>query len=350
MPPRATAAGACRSWRAPATPGGMRAAVLHAPGQPLVLEERPTPEPGPGEVLVEVHACAVCRTDLHVVDGELPSPRLPLVPGHQLVGTVVARGDGVATPARGERVGVPWLARTCGACRFCAKGLENLCEQALFTGYTRDGGFAEYALADAAYCFPVPAKYGDAEASPLLCAGLIGFRALRVTGDAERLGFYGFGAAAHILVQVARADGREVFAFTRPGDVQAQDFARRLGAVWAGDSTASPPVPLDAAILFAPVGALVPLALAAVDRGGVVVAAGIHMSEVPAFPYRLLWEERILRSVANLTREDGLAFMDYASRVRLHTETTCFGLEQTNEALAALRDGQVQGSAVVVMR
>jgi propanol-preferring alcohol dehydrogenase len=326
----------------------MRAAVLHAPRRPLVVEDRPVPVPGVGEVLVRVHACAVCRTDLHVVDGELPEPRLPLVPGHQIVGTVVARGAGVTTPALGARVGVPWVGRTCGVCVYCRRGQENLCERALFTGYTRDGGFAEVTVADAAFCFPVPEGYDDAEAAPLLCAGLIGLRAYRMAGPAQRLGFYGFGAAAHLLVQLARADGREVFAFTRPGDRAAQDFARGLGAVWASDSTATPPVLLDAAILFAPVGALVPQALAAVDRGGVVVAAGIHMSDIPSFPYRLLWEERVVRSVANLTRDDGHELMARAARTHLHAVVTPFPLAQVNEALAALREGRLEGSAVVL--
>lgn len=326
----------------------MRAAVLHSPGRSLSLEQLPAPVPGPSEVVVRVHACAVCRTDLHVVDGELPDPRLPLVPGHQIVGTVVERGPGVSDPALGARVGVPWVARTCGVCRYCRRGQENLCERALFTGYTRDGGFAELTLADAAFCFAIPDGYDDAEAAPLLCAGLIGLRAYRMCGDARRLGFYGFGAAAHLLVQLAVADGREVFAFTRPGDRAAQSFARGLGAVWAGDSTAAPPAVLDAAILFAPLGSLVPQALATVDRGGVVVAAGIHMSDIPGFPYRLLWEERVVRSVANLTRDDGHELMARAARTRLHAVVTPFPLTQVNEALGALREGRLEGSAVVL--
>lgn len=326
----------------------MRATVLHRPRAPLVVMERPRPEPGSGEVLLEIRACGVCRTDLHVADGELEAPKLPLVPGHQIVGTVVAQGSGVSEPALGARVGVPWLASTCGECTYCRRGLENLCARARFTGYTRDGGFAEYAVADTRYCLPIPEAYGDAEAAPLLCAGLIGYRAFRLTGEAHRLGFYGFGAAAHILVQVARAAGREVYAFTRPGDLAAQQFARQLGAVWAGDSTQPPPVPLDAAILFAPVGALVPQALAAVDKAGVVVAAGIHMSDIPSFPYRLLWDERSVRSVANLTRKDGEEFMAHAARLRIQTTVTLFALADTALALAALREGRLQGSAVVV--
>ncbi len=328
----------------------MRAVVLHAPRTPLRLEELPDPEPGPDELLIEVSACAVCRTDLHVVDGELTAPKLPLVPGHQIVGKVLARGAHVADLRVGDRVGVPWVARTDGTCRFCRRGLENLCEHALFTGYTRDGGFAELTVADARFCFPIPEAYDDAHAAPLLCAGLIGYRAYRMTGEARRIGFYGFGAAAHILVQVARGDGREVFAFTRPGDRPSQDFARRLGAVWAGDSTAAPPGPLDAAILFAPVGSLVPQALAAVEPGGVVVAAGIHMSDIPSFPYRLLWEERVVRSVANLTRNDGVELMAYARRVHLETDVTPFPLAETGAALEALRAGRVHGSAVVKVR
>ncbi len=328
----------------------MRAVVLHAARTPLRVEELPEPEPGPDELLIEVSACAVCRTDLHVVDGELTAPKLPLVPGHQIVGKVVARGARVTDLRVGERVGVPWVARTDGTCRFCRRGLENLCEHALFTGYTRDGGFAELTVADARFCFPIPDGYDDVHAAPLLCAGLIGYRAYRMTGDARRIGFYGFGAAAHILVQVARGDGREVFAFTRPGDRPSQDFARRLGAAWAGDSTSPPPEPLDAAILFAPVGSLVPQALAAVEPGGVVVAAGIHMSDIPSFPYRLLWEERVVRSVANLTRNDGVELMAYARRVHLETDVTPFPLAETGAALEALRAGRVHGSAVVKVR
>jgi propanol-preferring alcohol dehydrogenase len=328
----------------------MRAALLTEPRRSLVIAERPDPVPGPDDVLIEVRSCGVCRTDLHVVDGELPQPKLPLVAGHQIVGTVAARGERVQGFEVGTRVGVPWLAWTCGTCRYCRRGLENLCENALFTGYTRDGGFAERTVADARYCLRLPDGYGDAEAAPLLCAGLIGYRAYRMTGSAERLGFYGFGAAAHILIQVARAAGREVFAFTRPGDEAAQAFARQLGAVWAGGSDEQPPAALDAAVLFAPVGALVPQALRAVDRGGVVVAAGIHMSDIPSFPYRLLWEERAIRSVANLTREDGAEFMTYAAKTHIETVVEPYELADTEAALAALREGRIQGLAVVVVR
>jgi alcohol dehydrogenase, propanol-preferring len=328
----------------------MRAAVLHRPGQALLLErDLPTPAPRANEILLKVHACGICRTDLHVIDGELPNPKLPLVLGHQIVGTIEGLGAGVSTLAVGDRVGVPWLAWTCGACRYCRRRLENLCERALFTGYTRDGGFADYAVADARFCLPLPNGYGDLEAAPLLCAGLIGYRALRLCGDAKRLGFYGFGAAAHILIQVAQASGQEVYAFTRPGDLKAQAFARELGAVWAGDSSSKPPVELDAAILFAPVGALVPQALAAVDKGGTVVAAGIHMSDIPSFPYRLLWEERSVRSVANLTRADGDEFLALVGKSRVHTSVQRYSLAQVNEALDDLRAGRLVGSAVIAV-
>jgi propanol-preferring alcohol dehydrogenase len=325
----------------------MRAMLLDAPGRPLRSAELPVPEPGPGEVLVRVLACGVCRTDLHLVDGELPEPKLPVVPGHEIVGEVAALGPGVDGLARGRRVGVPWLGRTCGACRFCRSERENLCDAPLFTGYTRDGGYAEFAVADARYCFPLPEGDPVAQA-PLLCAGLIGFRAYRIAGEGKRLGLYGFGAAAHILAQIAKADGREVYAFTRPGDAAARDFARRLGAVWVGGSDEPPPVPLDAAIVFAPVGALVPTALRAVDKGGVVVLGGIHMSDIPAFPYRILWEERVVRSVANLTRADGLGLFAKLARTPVATETVRFPLEAANEALADLRAGRVQGAMVLV--
>lgn len=326
----------------------MRAMLLDGPGRPLRLAEIPTPSPGHGQVLIRVKACAVCRTDLHVVDGELPGPKLPLVPGHEIVGEVTALGAGVTRLALGQRVGVPWLGHSCGVCRYCHEGHENLCDAPGFTGYTIDGGYAEHTVADADYCFPLPEGYGDAEAAPLLCAGLIGYRSLRMAGDARRLGIYGFGAAAHIVTQVARAEGREVHAFTRPGDEAAQAFALGLEAVWAGDSTQAPQEPLDAAILFAPVGALVPLALRAVRKGGVVVCGGIHMSDIPSFPYRLLWEERVVRSVANLTRQDAREFLELAGRVRIETTVTTYPLAEANGALAALRKGALVGAAVLV--
>jgi propanol-preferring alcohol dehydrogenase len=328
-------------------PETMQAMLLEQPGEPLVLREVPTPVAGEGQILIRVAACGVCRTDLHVADGELSEPKLPLVLGHEIVGRVVGGGDGIEGVSLGDRVGVPWLGWTDGTCRYCKKGMENLCENARFTGYTIDGGFAQYTVADARYAFHLPDAYDDLHAAPLLCAGLIGYRAYRMTGDARRLGLYGFGAAAHVLAQVAKHDGRDVYAFTRPGDTEKQAFARKLGAVWAGDSTERPPEPLDAAILFAPVGALVVEALKSVDRGGIVVCAGIHMSDVPSFPYRLLWEERIVRSVANLTREDGLRFMEVAARVPIETTVTPFPLERANEALAALREGKIEGAAVL---
>jgi propanol-preferring alcohol dehydrogenase len=322
----------------------MKAAVLHAPHQPLRLEERPVPVPGPNEVLLEVRACAVCRTDLHVVDGELPEPRLPLVPGHEIVAEVVG---GTGHP-RGTRVGVPWLGSACGECDDCRQGRENLCPRAVFTGYQKDGGFAEYTVADARFCFPLPDGYSDLEAAPLLCAGLIGYRAYRFAGDGKRLGLYGFGAAAHLLAQVAVQQGRQVFAFTRPGDDAAQRFAKELGAVWAGGSNEAPPEPLDAAILFAPVGALVPAALAAVRPGGTVVCGGIHMSDLPSFPYRLLWGERVVRSVANLTRADAREFLSLVKTVRVKTSAQPYPLAEANRALEDLRAGRVQGAAVLV--
>ena len=326
----------------------MRAMVLDAPGRPLLLRELDRPHPAAGQILIQVRACGVCRTDLHVVDGELTQPKLPIVPGHEIVGTVVETGSAATRFRPGDRVGVPWLGWTCGTCTFCRKGAENLCERARFTGYQIDGGYAEFTLADARYCFPIAGAYSDVEAAPLLCAGLIGYRALRMAGDAARLGIYGFGAAAHIVAQVAAWEGRHVFAFTRAGDTEAQTFARSLGAVWAGSSDEPPPEPLDAALIFAPVGPLVPAALRAVDKGGVVVCAGIHMSDIPTFPYRILWGERVVRSVANLTRRDAEEFLALAPRVPVRTHTRPFPLGEANTALAALRSGQLQGAAVLV--
>ncbi|HMA41809.1 MAG TPA: zinc-dependent alcohol dehydrogenase family protein [Gemmatimonadales bacterium] len=325
----------------------MRAMILEAPGRPLRAAAPAIPRPGPGQVLLRVLACGVCRTDLHVADGELPDPKLPLVLGHEIVGVVEDGGPETGRFAPGSRVGVPWLGWTCGACTFCERGLENLCDRARFTGYQLDGGYAEYAVADERFCFPIPTEYGDAEAAPLLCAGLIGERALRAAGDAARLGIYGFGAAAHIVAQVARHEGRRVFAFTRAGDAAAQAFARTLGAVWSGASDEPPPEPLDAAIIFAPVGALVPIALRSVTKGGTVVCAGIHMSDIPAFPYELLWGERVVRSVANLTREDGARFLALAPRIPVRTAVEIFPLEQANEALDRLRAGRITGAAVL---
>ena len=325
----------------------MRAMVLERPGEPLRLTELPRPTPGPGQLLLQVHACAVCRTDLHVVDGELPSPALPLVPGHEIVGTVAARGDGAERFALGDRVGVPWLGWTCGVCRYCRSGRENLCDRARFTGYQIDGGYAEYTVADERFCFPIPASYSDASAAPLLCAGLIGYRSLRAAGDAARIGLYGFGAAAHIVAQVARAEDRRVFAFTRAGDAAGQQFARGVGAEWAGGSDEPPPEPLDAAIIFAPVGPLVPVALRNVVKGGTVVCAGIHMSDIPAFPYDVLWGERMVRSVANLTRRDGEEFLALAPRVPVHTTIETVPLAAANQALDRLRAGAVTGALVL---
>ncbi len=326
----------------------MRAMLLCRAGEPLQAVEVETPQPAAHEVLIRVCACAVCRTDLHVVDGELSDPKLPLIPGHEIVGRVVATGDDVDRFRPGDRVGVPWLGWTCGVCAYCCSGRENLCERARFTGYQIDGGYAEYTVADARYCFPIPNRYGDAEAAPLLCAGLIGYRSLRMIGDARRVGLYGFGAAAHIVAQVARHQGREVFAFTRSGDSAAQDFARRLGAVWAGGSEETPPERLDAVLIFAPVGALVPAALRATAPGGAVVCGGIHMSDIPAFPYAWLWQERSLRSVANLTRRDAEEFLALAPQVPVTTETHSYPLEQANEALLGLRRGTFTGAAVLV--
>ncbi len=325
----------------------MLAMVLERPGEPLRLSERPDPEPSDGEVRVRVAACGVCRTDLHVVDGELPQPKLPVVPGHEIVGRVEAIGRGVELDI-GSRVGVPWLGRTCGHCRYCRGGRENLCDHPLFTGYTRDGGYATHVLADAQYVFPLPDSGGDVAMAPLLCAGLIGWRSLKMAGDGKAIGLYGFGAAAHIIAQVARWQGRSVYAFTRPGDGAAQDFARRLGAAWAGGSDQRPPEELDCAIIYAPVGALVPAALAGVRKGGTVVCAGIHMSDVPRFPYALLWEERELRSVANLTRKDGEEFFGIAAKAGIVTQTVPYPLARANEALSDLRGGRLQGAAVLV--
>jgi alcohol dehydrogenase, propanol-preferring len=317
----------------------VRALILDRPGLPLRAIDTEVPEPSTGQVLVRVSACGICRTDLHVVDGELPAPKLPLVPGHQIVGETET----------GRRVGIPWLGWTCGECRYCRSGRENLCDRALFTGYTLDGGYAEWAVADERYCLPIPDGYSDVQAAPLLCAGLIGYRALRAAGDAERVGLYGFGASAHIVVQVARWEGRRVFAFTRPGDEAGQQFARELGAVWAGGSGGRPPEELDAAILFAPVGELVPVALAATAKGGVVVCAGIHMTDVPSFPYELLWGERVVRSVANLTRRDGEEFLALAPRVPVRTDVEEFPLDEANDAVAALRMGRIRGAAVLAV-
>jgi alcohol dehydrogenase, propanol-preferring len=326
----------------------MHAMVLERERAPLVMRERPVPPPGAGEVLVEIAACGVCRTDLHVVDGELPDPALPLVPGHEIVGRVVALGSGVADLAVGARVGVPWLGATCGVCPYCSDDRENLCDRPRFTGYTRDGGYATHTVADARFCFPLPPAADPVALAPLLCAGLIGWRSYRIAGSGKSLGIYGFGAAAHILCQVAVWQGRRVHAFTRPGDAAAPAFALRLGASSAGGSDSSPPEPLDAAIIFAAVGALVPAALAAVKKGGRVVCGGIHMSDIPSFPYRLLWEEREIVSVANLTRADAREFLAVAPRAGVRTETVPYPLAQANEALADLRAGRLQGAAVLV--
>jgi propanol-preferring alcohol dehydrogenase len=327
----------------------MNAMVLDRIGGELQHRDAPRPEPGENQVLVRVAACGICRTDLHVVDGDLPDPKLPLILGHQVVGTVAACGAGASGFAEGDRVGVPWLGWTCGSCRFCTSDRENLCEHARFTGYQIDGGYADHCVADARYTFPLGGGVSDEQAAPLLCAGLIGYRSYRMTGGARRIGFYGFGQSAHILVQVARHEGREVYAFTKPGDDAGQSFARELGAVWAGGSDESPPERLDAAILFAPVGELVPAALRALDRGGVVVCAGIHMSDIPAFPYRILWEERVVRSVANLTRRDAEEFLALAPEVPVETRVTTYPLADANRALADLRSGRLEGAGVLVM-
>ncbi|WP_353740525.1 zinc-dependent alcohol dehydrogenase family protein [Desulfoferrobacter suflitae] len=326
----------------------MGAMVLENPGEPLRYRELPVPRPAPEQVLLRIHACGVCHTDLHIVDRELPHPKLPLILGHEIIGTVVRAGQRVDKFKTGDRVGVPWLGSTCGACRYCRRGQENLCDHAQFTGYTLDGGYAEYAVADQRYCFTIPASYRDAAAAPLLCAGLIGYRTYRMAGrNLEKMGIYGFGAAAHIVAQIALFEGVQVYAFTRPGDREAQDFARRLGAVWAGDSTQSPPDQLDAAIIFAPVGSLVPEALRVTAKGGSVVSGGIHMSDIPAFPYRLLWEERVVRSVANLTRQDGEELLAIAPQVPVQTEVQLYTLKQANQALDDLRNGRMEGAGVL---
>ena len=326
----------------------MRAQLLERQRSPLRETDIPTPSPKDGQVLVEVAACGVCRTDLHVLDGDLRDPKLPLVLGHEIVGSIVEVGAGADRFAQGTRVGIPWLGWTCGTCKLCTSGRENLCHQARFHGYTLDGGYAEYVVADARFCFPIPDTVDDPHAAPLLCAGLIGHRALRAAGDVETLGLYGFGAAAHIVAQIARAEGRRVFAFTKPGDREKQEFARRLGAEWAGGSDEAPPEPLGAAILFAPVGALVPAALRAGDRGGTVVCAGIHMSDIPSFPYDILWQERVIRSIANLTRADGVEFFAQLSRVPVHTDIRIYPDTEANQALEDLREGRFEGAAVLV--
>ena len=326
----------------------MRAMILRQPGTRLEEVDLPRLQPGPGQVRVKVRACAVCRTDLHVVDGDLTDPKLPVIPGHEIVGEVVESGPGVRRHSVGDRVGIPWLGWTCGRCAYCRSGRENLCSEARFTGYTLNGGYAEEVVAYERYCFPMPQEYSDVGAAPLLCAGLIGYRSLVMAGPGRHLGLYGFGAAAHIVAQVARHQGRSVYAFTRPGDRTAQDFALSLGAVWAGGSQRMPPQPLDAAIIFAPVGPLVPLALEAVGKGGTVVLGGIHMSDIPSFPYRLLWEERRLCSVANLTRKDAIEFLEVAPQVPVRTETVEFPLNEANEALRRLKQGELDGAAVLV--
>jgi alcohol dehydrogenase, propanol-preferring len=325
----------------------MRAMVLERQRQPLRLAELPEPTPGPGQVLLEVRACGVCRTDLHILDGELTEPKLPLVPGHQIVGIVRGGGEGAERFEPGQRVGVPWLGWTDGECRYCRSGRENLCDNARFTGYDLDGGYAEWTVADERFCFPIPEGYPDLQAAPLLCAGLIGYRALRLVGEADRIGFYGFGASAHILCQVAVHQGRRVFAFTRPGDEETQAFARELGAVWAGSSEEAPPEELDGAIVFAAAGPLMPAALRVSAKGARVISAGIHMSDIPSFPYEILWEERVLGSVANLTRRDGEEFIDLAPQVPVRTEVSVYPLEEANQALEDLREGRFRGAAVL---
>ena len=327
----------------------MKAMVLEQQQQPLQLQDIPAPEPGESELLIRVLACGVCRTDLHVVDGDLTDPRLPLVPGHQIVGRVEAVGNGALGFRVGDKVGVPWLGQSCGECRYCRSARENLCENAQYTGYQIDGGFAEFTVANEQFCFPIPEGYPDLQAAPLLCAGLIGYRSLRFTGNANVLGLYGFGAAAHIIIQVAHYQDRKVFAFTRKGDTEGQEFARRLGAEWAGASGDTPPEPLDASIIFAPVGELVPIALEAGARGSVVVCAGIHMSDIPSFPYKILWQERVIRSVANLTRRDGEEFLTLAPKIPIKTEVHPYPLAETNKALSDLRDGKFTGAAVIVV-
>ena len=326
----------------------MRAMILEQQRHPLIARDMPAPKPGPGQLRIRVLACAVCRTDLHVVDGELPNPKLPLIPGHEIVGRVESCGEGVDHFRLGDRVGIPWLGWTCGQCQFCKSGRENLCERARFTGYTIDGGYAEMAVADARYCFHIPESYRDIEAAPLLCAGLIGYRSLRKTGEAKRIGIYGFGAAAHIITQVARHEQRMIYAFTRPGDKTAQEFAYGMGADWAGDSDHLPPEKLDAAIIFAPLGELVPQALRSLRRGGTVVCGGIHMTDIPTFPYSELWHERSIVSVANLTRNDAIEFLDLAAYIPIKTETRAYPLTEANQALADLRSGILTGAAVLV--
>jgi alcohol dehydrogenase, propanol-preferring len=327
----------------------MRAMVFNEAGAPLQLQELPVPTPGPGQLLLRVSTCGICRTDLHIIDGELSEPKLPLIPGHQIVGRVTALGRGASAFKVGDRVGVPWLGATCGTCQDCREGRENLCDAARFTGYHLDGGFAEFATADQRFCFPIPEGFSDLQAAPLLCAGLIGYRALRFAGDARRLGIYGFGSAAHIVAQVARWQEREVYAFTRPGDANGQAFARQLGAVWAGSSDDAPPKALQSALIFAPAGQLVPAALKAVAKGGTVVCAGIHMSDIPSFPYQILWGERVLRSVANLTRRDGEEFLEIAGRIPVRTEVQAYPLAEANRALADLRAGNFKGAGVLVL-
>lgn len=331
-------------------PETMRAMVLEAPGEPLTLKQVPVPAPGPNQVLLQVHACGVCRTDLHILDGELKNPKLPLILGHQIVGTIIDLGKDVDQFQLGERIGVPWLGYTDGTCQYCQRDQENLCENPLFTGYTIDGGFAEYAVADQRYCFTLPESYADREVAPLLCAGMIGYRTYRLAGEhIDRIGIYGFGSAAHIIAQVAIHQGKRVFAFTRSGDNEAQEFALQLGAAWAGDSTQAPPEKLDAALIFAPVGSLIVDALRATTKGGTVVSGGIHMSDIPSFPYRLLWEERTIRSVANLTRKDGEDFLAVAPRVPVETQIQTYTLEAASQALDDIREGRLQGSAVLIV-
>ncbi len=328
----------------------MKAMVLKKQGHPMELIDVPDPAPGDDELLLEVYACGVCRTDLHVVDGDLTEPKLPLVPGHQIVGRVLELGKNVTGFKVGDRVGVPWLGWSCGECKFCKSGRENLCDNARYTGYQINGGFAEKCVASERFCFPIPESYPDIQAAPLLCAGLIGYRSLRMAGDAKRIGFYGFGAAAHIIAQVAKYQNREVYAFTRRGDTRGQEFALKLGVSWAGDSEQIPPVKLDAAIIFAPVGELLPLSLKALDKGGIAVCAGIHMSDIPSFPYKILWEERVIKSVANLTRRDGEEFMALAPKVPVITEAHPYALENANNALDDLREGRFEGAAVIVLK
>lgn len=331
-------------------PDTMQAMVLEEPRKPLVLKTVPVPSPGARQVLVKIIACGVCRTDLHIVDGELNKPKLPLIIGHEIVGVVVKKGNGVNKLQEGDVIGIPWLGYTCGECKYCRNEKENLCQNALFTGYTINGGYAEFTVAHEKYCFPLHAQYANASGSPLLCAGLIGYRSYTMIGDhVVNLGIYGFGAAAHILIQLALFQGKRIFAFTRQGDADAQAFALRLGATWAGDSSQTPPEKLDAAIIFAPVGSLVPKALLDVDKGGIVVCGGIHMSDIPSFPYNILWEERMIRSVANLTRKDGEQFLRVASQIPIKTDTQIFALDQANEALSDLRNGRIHGAAVLVM-